>query len=188
MPRSEAQSHSFGTPGCPEERKAGPPGASGTQECGDSTLGTHAPLLPARPICPHSPAHILTRGSQFRPPWWRQEKRQRKRQQDGQKELALALPGFDISRLERTETLTTFFSSHICTHLFRKHPGFWRLTLSTEIMAGSPLVTLGPRWHGLRCPPLKAVSHPPGSPLTGHNRVCLRARHVAAQLGVGGCR
>lgn len=112
------------------EEKAGPPGALGAQECGGCTLGTHAPFLPGWPIYPlHSSAHIPARGSQFWAPWWRQEKRQRARQEEGQKEPATSPSGFDLSKLELTGTLTTVFSSHICTHLFRKHPGFWRLTL-----------------------------------------------------------
>lgn len=46
------------------------------------------------------------------------------------------------------ETLTTIFAPHICTHLFRKHPGFWRLTLSVDIMAGAHLSHWAPDGTG----------------------------------------
>lgn len=74
----------------------------------------------------------------------------------------------------RRDPAHIFPSSHLYTSI-QEAPWFWRLTLSTDIMAGGPLVTLGPRWHGLRRSHQKLCPHPPGSPLTSHNGVCLRA-------------
>lgn len=65
-----------------------------------------------------------------------------------------------------------FPSSHLYTSIYS---GSTLVFGGSDIMAGGPLVTLGPRWHGLRRPHQKLCPHPPGSPLTSHNGVCLRA-------------
>lgn len=147
MPCPEAHSHS--DPSCPEGKESRFPAALRKQGHGGWTLGTHAPFLSFWPIYPlrslTSPSYRLTilglDGGK--------KKMQRERQEDFC--WAKRASNNPLSRLKYTETLTTIFPAHICTHLFGKHPGFWRLILSLQISwQEGPLVTLGPRWHGLR--------------------------------------